>query len=154
MEASSFAARPHRCRFGINSTSQRAHCTLEDSVKHRGLKAFSAGVRSCNLGVLESESESKPEGLQAITSDAGRKPVEDSADVLTLGYAGITIMKTAVDRAVGDDVQIIDSVLAGVQHLAGLCHIGAKPAKKCIYASAADEMEQRAALAVSLRQYG
>jgi Asp/Glu/hydantoin racemase/predicted amidohydrolase len=142
MEASLFAARTLGGRFGIIATSRRSQYTLQDSVKHYGFDAFCAGVRSCDLGVLELESKPEKEVL-GIMGDVGRKLVADGADVLTLGCAGMTNMKAAVETAVGDDVQVVDGVLAGVQHLAGLCRLGMRTAKRGMYASAVTDRERR-----------
>lgn len=142
MEASLFVARTLGGRFGIIATSQRSQYTLEDSVRHYGLQSFCAGVRSCNLGVLELESKPEKEVL-SIMCDVGKRLVADGADVLTLGCAGMINMKVAVEHAVGEDVQVIDGVLAGVQHLSGLCRMGTNTAKRGPYASAAQERERR-----------
>jgi Asp/Glu/hydantoin racemase/predicted amidohydrolase len=142
MEASLFAARTLGGRFGIIATSRRSQYTLQDSVKHYGFDSFCAGVRSCDLGVLELESKPEKEVL-GIMGDVGRKLVADGADVLTLGCAGMTNMKAAVETAVGDDVQVVDGVLAGVQHLAGLCRLGMRTAKRGMYASAVTDRERR-----------
>jgi Asp/Glu/hydantoin racemase len=136
MEASLVSARTLGSRFGIIATSSRSKYTLEDSVRHYGLEGFCAGVRSCNLGVLELESKPEKEVL-AIMCDVGKKLVEDGADVLTLGCAGMTNMKAAVEATVGEDVQVIDGVVAGVHHLVGLCRTGMKTAKKGMYKSSA-----------------
>jgi Asp/Glu/hydantoin racemase/predicted amidohydrolase len=142
MEASLFAARTLGGRFGIIATSNRSQYTLEDSVKHYGLDSFCAGVRSCDLGVLELESKPEKEVL-GIMCDVAKKLVGDGADVLTLGCAGMTNMKAAVEDAVGGDVQVVDGVLAGVQHLVGLCRLGVRTAKRSVYASAADGRKRR-----------
>ncbi|KAH6878506.1 carbon-nitrogen hydrolase [Alternaria rosae] len=142
MEASLFAARTLGGRFGIIATSRRSQYTLEDSVKHYGLESFCTGVRSCDLGVLELESKPEKEVL-GVMCDVGKKLVADGADVLTLGCAGMTNMKAAVEEVVGDEVQVIDGVLAGVQHLVGLCRLGMRTAKRGTYASAAADRERR-----------
>jgi Asp/Glu/hydantoin racemase/predicted amidohydrolase len=142
MEASLFAARTLGGRFGIIATSRRSQYTLEDSVKNYGLDSFCVGVRSCDLGVLELESKPEEE-VRDIMCDVGKKLVGDGADVLTLGCAGMTNMKAAVEEAVGEDVQVIDGVLAGVQHLAGLCRLDVRTAKRGMYASAADGRKWR-----------
>lgn len=134
MEASLLAARTLGSRFGIIATSGRSKYMQEDSVRHYGLEGFCAGVRSCNLGVLELESKPEKEVL-SIMCDVGKKLVEDGADVLTLGCAGMTNMKKAVEEAVGDDVQVVDGVVAGVHHLVGLCRMGTKTAKRGMYKS-------------------
>jgi Asp/Glu/hydantoin racemase len=142
MEASLFAARTLGNRFGIIATSRRSRFTLEDSVKHYGLGAFCAGVRDCDLGVLELESKPEKEVL-GMMCEAGKKLVEDGADVLTLGCAGMINMKVAVEESVGNDVQVIDGVMAGVHHLVGLCRIGTKTAKKGMYQSSAEQRKLR-----------
>ncbi|KAF2691580.1 carbon-nitrogen hydrolase [Lentithecium fluviatile CBS 122367] len=143
MEASLLAARTLGGRFGIIATSRRSKFTLEDSVKHYGLDSFCAGVKDCDLGVLELESKPEKEVL-AIMGDVGKKLVEDGADVLTLGCAGMTSMKAAIEEAVGADVQVVDGVMAGVHHLAGLCRMGMKMAKKGMYQSSAAQRKIRA----------
>lgn len=57
--------------------------------------------------------------------------------------ADMTNMKSAVEEAVGEQVQVIDGVLAGVQHLVGLCRLGMRTAKRGMYASAAADRERR-----------
>jgi len=138
MEASLFAARTLGNRFGIIATSRRSKFTLEDSVKHYGLDAFCAGVRDCNLGVLELETKPEKEVL-GVMCEAAKKLVEDGADVLTLGCAGMTNMKVSVEDAVGEGVQVVDGVVAGVHHLVGLCRMGMKTAKRGTYQSSAEQ---------------
>ncbi|KAI8938685.1 hypothetical protein NX059_004552 [Plenodomus lindquistii] len=142
MEASLYAARTLGGRFGIIATSHRARYTLEDSVRHYGLSGFCAGVKSCGLGVLELES--RPEGeVLDIMCEVGKELVAGGADVLTLGCAGMTNTKAAVERAVGTDVRVIDGVLAGAQHLTGLCRLGVKTSKRGMYASSEEARARR-----------
>lgn len=51
------------------------------------------------------------------------------ADKLTLGCADMTKLKDTVQTAVRDDVQVIDGVLAGVQHLIGIVRMGDRIAR-------------------------
>jgi len=148
MEASLFAARTLGGRFGIIATTRRSQYTLEDSVKHYGLKPFCAGVRSCDLGVLELESKPEEQVLGTMC-EVGKKLVADGADVLTLGCAGMTNMKAAVEEAVGGHVQVIDGVLAGVHHLVGLCRLGMQTAKRGMYASAEIDRAKRPSLVLN-----
>lgn len=134
MEASLYAARTLGSRFGIIATSQRSGYTLAEAVRSYGLDDFCAGVRSCNLGVLELESKPEKEVLD-IMCRVGMKLVADGADVLALGCAGMTNMKAAVEKAVGGDVQVVDGVLAGVHHLVALCRLGMRTAERGMYAS-------------------
>jgi hypothetical protein len=66
------------------------------------------------------------------------------APALTLGCAGMVVMKTAVEQAVGEDVRVIDGVLAGVQYLAGLCRLSTPTAKRGMYASCGADRKARA----------
>ena len=102
-------------------------------------------MRSCDLGVLELESKPEEEVL-GVMCDVGKKLVADGADVLTLGCAGMTNMKAAVEKAVGGHVQVIDGVLAGVHHLVGLCRLGMQTAKRGMYASPAIDRAKRPSL--------
>ncbi|KAF2729163.1 carbon-nitrogen hydrolase [Polyplosphaeria fusca] len=142
MEASLIAARTLGSRFGIIATADRSVYMQQDAVRHYGMDAFCAGIRSCKLGVLELESKPEKEVL-ATMSAVGKQLVEDGADVLTLGCAGMSNMKAAVEKAVGEDVQVVDGVVAGVHHLAGLCRMGTKTAKRGAWASSKTGRERR-----------
>lgn len=142
MEASLFAARTIGGRFGIVATSKRSKIMHEDSVRHYGMEGFCAGVESCNLGVLDLERKPRSE-VMATMEAAALRLVDRGAEVITLGCAGMSDMKAAVDKAVGDDIQVVDGVLAGVQHLSGLVRLGCKTAKGGLYTSSADKRKLR-----------
>ena len=134
MEASLFAARTLGARFGIVATSKRSSVMQQDTVRHYGMEGFCAGVKACNLGVLDLERKPRAEVL-SIMQDVGKQLVAQGAEVLTLGCAGMADMKAAVEEAVGEDVQVIDGAVAGVHHLIGLVRMGGKTAKSGMYAS-------------------
>ncbi|KAK3695917.1 hypothetical protein LTR37_018272 [Vermiconidia calcicola] len=134
MEASLFAARTLGARFGVVATSKRSKVMHEDSVRHYGMDGFCAGVGSCNLGVLDLERKPRSEVL-GIMQDVAKQLVGQGAEVLTLGCAGMSDMKAAVEEAVGNDAQVVDGVVAGVHHLSGLVRMGGKTAKGGMYAS-------------------
>jgi Asp/Glu/hydantoin racemase len=90
--------------------------------------------------VLEQNARPEKEVL-AIMCDVGKTLVNDGVYMLTRGCAGMTNMKAAVGQTVGNDVQVVDGVLAGVQHLIGLCQMGAKTEKRGMFASAAHAPE-------------
>ena len=142
MEASLFAARTLGARFGIVATSKRSKVMHEDSIRHYGMEGFCAGVESCNLGVLDLERKPRSE-VMAKMEDAALRLVERGAEVVTLGCAGMSDMKAAVDIVVGDDVQVVDGVLAGVQHLSGLVRMGCRTAKGGMYTSSAEKRKLR-----------
>lgn len=135
MEASLFAARTLGARFGIVATSKRSRIMHGDTVRHYGMDGFCAGIASCDLGVLDLERRDRKEVL-GIMQEAARRLVAQGAEVLTLGCAGMTDMKLAVEEAVGEDgVRVVDGVVAGVHHLVGIVRLGGKTAKGGMYAS-------------------
>jgi Asp/Glu/hydantoin racemase len=142
MEASLFAARSLGTRFGIIASGPRSRYTLEDTVRSSGFGNFCVGVRSCDLGVLGLKERPRDEVLR-IMGQVGKELVGDGADVILLGCAGMADLKSAVEEAVGEDVQVIDGVVAGVHHLIGLCRMGVKTAKKGAYASSAAARQRR-----------
>lgn len=142
MEASLYAARTLGGRFGIIATSKRSKYTLEDSVRAMGLGDYCAGVRSCDLGVLELETKDEKE-VQDIMCNVAKQLVEDGADALTLGCAGMTRFGEVVEEVIGPDISVIDGVFAGVHSLVGLLRIGAKTAKSGPYASSASNRSIR-----------
>ncbi|KAK5164353.1 uncharacterized protein LTR77_010049 [Saxophila tyrrhenica] len=141
MEASLFAARTLGARFGIVATSRRSRVMHRDAVRHYGMEGFCAGIESCDLGVLDLER--KREEALGIMKDVAKRLVEQGAEVLTLGCAGMSDMKIAVEEAVGGDAMVVDGVLAGVQHLSGLVRMGLKTAKGGMYASSAAGRKRR-----------
>ena len=142
MEASLFAARTLGARFGIVATSGRSKIMHEDAVRHYGMEGFCAGVEACDLGVLDLERKDRKE-VEGVMQGAARKLVSRGAEVLTLGCAGMSGMKEAVEEAVGAKVKVVDGVIAGVQHLVGLVRMGGKTAKGGLYASSAAARARR-----------
>ncbi|KAF4810515.1 N-carbamoyl-D-amino acid hydrolase [Colletotrichum siamense] len=137
MEASLFAARTLGGRFGLVAVSERSKVLHEDSIHHYGFSTSCAGVLSCKLGVLDLHEKSQDE-VMAIMANVGKRLVEENgADVLLLGCAGMTPLKGAVEEAVGDEVQVVDGVLAGVHHLVGMVRMGGATAKRGVYKSSA-----------------
>lgn len=142
MEASLFAARTLGARFGIVATSNRSKVMHTDAVRHYGMEGFCAGVESCNLGVLDLERKPRQQVLQ-IMQEVAKMLVAKGAEVLTLGCAGMTDMVAAVEEAAGEDVRVVDGVVAGVHHLIGLVRLGGKTAKSGLYASSAQGRKLR-----------
>lgn len=136
MEASLYAARMLGGRFGIVATGNRSKLGLEDSVRHYGFQSFCVGVEACEIGVLDLERKPRAEML-ARAQNVAKSLVSKGAEVVTLGCAGMSDMKIAVEEAVGEDVVVIDGVMAGVQFLSGLVRMGAKTAKNGLYADSA-----------------
>lgn len=144
MEASLFAAKTLGSRIGIVATAGRSAIAHWDSVRRYGFADSCAGIRACELGVLDLERLPREQVLGRI-ADVARELVEvDGADVLTLGCAGMTDMKEAVEDAVdGMGVQVVDGVVAGVHHLIGIVNMGGKTAKRGVHRSSAVARHRR-----------
>lgn len=138
LEASLFAARSLGGRFGIVCTGERARTGLEDAIRGAGFGNFCVGVRSCGVNVPGREKEE----VLRVAGQVGKELAGDGADVVLLGCVGMKWLKEAVEEAVGEDVQVIDGVVAGVHHLIGLCRMGARTAKRGAYASSRQKKGQ------------
>ncbi|OOF91763.1 hypothetical protein ASPCADRAFT_210752 [Aspergillus carbonarius ITEM 5010] len=134
MEASLFAARTVGDRFGIVVTSARSKVIHADAIRQAGLDGFCAGVEACGLGVLELDSKAEEDVVEAMCG-AAKTLVTQGADTIILGCAGMVRLKGQMEKAVGEDVQVIDGVVAGVHQLVALVRMGARTAKKGAYAS-------------------
>ncbi|OJJ50649.1 hypothetical protein ASPZODRAFT_148117 [Penicilliopsis zonata CBS 506.65] len=140
MEASLIAARTLGNRFGVVAVSARSRVMHEDAIRHYGLTSFFVGVGSCDIGVLDlaCHNDTTNTGIkvvESIVADVAASLVDQGADTLTLGCAGMTTLKTAVEKRVGPKVQVVDGVVAGVHHLVGLVRMGCKTAKAGMYMS-------------------
>lgn len=144
METSLFAARTLGSRIGLVATAGRSAIAHRDAFKRYGCEDYCAGIRACELGVLDLERLPREQVL-ARMADVARQLVEvDGADVLTLGCAGMTDMRIAVEGAVGPlGVQVVDGVVAGVHHLVGIVRMGGKTAKRGVHRSSVVAREKR-----------
>ncbi|ERT01895.1 uncharacterized protein SPSK_05127 [Sporothrix schenckii 1099-18] len=145
MEASLAVARTLGGRFGLIATSDRSCVTHEDTIHNMGLSRICAGVASCKLGVLDlhaGDDDAQKRVNQSIFT-AAQSLVAKGAEVLTLGCAGMTPLKLAVEAAVGPDVTVVDGVLAGVQHLSGIVRVGSRTAKIGLYKSSSATRKAR-----------
>ncbi|KXT01010.1 hypothetical protein AC578_4429 [Pseudocercospora eumusae] len=143
MEASLLAARTLGARFGIVATSQRSKVMHQDSVQVYGMEGFCAGIESCDLGVLDLERLPRQEVLHVMRKVA-KKLVERGAEVLTLGCAGMTDMKSAVEEVVAEEgVQVVDGVVAGVQHLVGVVRLGGRAGGRSMFEEEEEAIDSR-----------
>lgn len=137
MEASLLAARSMGHQIGIIATSARSVKMHQASVREAyGMEKYVVGIESCDLGVLDLERLPREVVLGVLRRVSGRL-VEQGAEVLCLGCAGMTEMKVAVEEAVREEgegggeggVQVVDGVVAGVQYLVGVVRMGGRTGK-------------------------
>src|SRR5205085_4296331 len=123
MEASILYGLPLGSRFSIVTTSPRWQPLLEEGVRLLGVESRCASVRSSGLAVLDLE-RLPPDVVRARLSDeANAAVVEDGAEVILLGCAGMAGLEEAVANAAR--VPVVDSVLAGVTMVGALARSGA-----------------------------
>ena len=123
MEAALYAGRMLSGRIGIVATGKRSKVMHEDAMRQVGLAGFSAGVVSTGTGVLELEGgDEGREGVLGRGGEAARVlVVENGADCVALGCAGMTDMKGRCEEVVGPEgARVLDGVGIGVQFLVGL----------------------------------
>ena len=139
MEASLAVARTLGGRFGLVATSDRSRINHRDTIHNMGLSNFCAGIASCKLGVLDlhADDAEAQERVNKAVFKASQSLVDQGAEVLTLGCAGMLPLKIAVEKAVGPNVTVIDGVLAGVHHLAGIVRVGSRTSKIGMFRSTA-----------------
>lgn len=140
MEASLLYASTLGSRFGLIATSPRSKTVHAATLAHH---TSCAGIESVDLGVLDLERLPREVVLDKMRG-AAEKLVEQGAEVLTLGCAGMSGMKEAVEAVVAEKgVEVVDGVVAGVQHLSGVVRMGGKTAKGGAYKSSAQGRKRR-----------
>jgi allantoin racemase len=117
-------------RFGILAGMSRAVQLMDTMVRNYGLEERYAGTRSLDIRVLcfEEERERTIAGLEQV----GKELVEQSADVILLGCAGLS---NFVDELTAKlHVPVIDPVDAGCRMVKAIVESGLKTSHAGIYA--------------------
>ena len=131
MEASVLFALPLGSRFSIVTTSPRWQPLLEEGLIQLGVEGRCASVRSSGLAVLDLD-RLPPDDVRArLAAQAHAAVVDDGAEVILLGCAGMAGLQDAVAEAAG--VPVIDAVAAGVAVVGALARAGAKTSKRNRY---------------------
>ncbi len=102
-------------KFGVVTTVRSALAPIEHSLLTAGLWSRCAGVRASDLDVLDLEDDIEHTATALIAQ--GRILLEQGADVLVLGCAGMGSLDERVQQALG--VPVIDGVAAAVN----LCEV-------------------------------
>jgi allantoin racemase len=98
-------------RYSVVTTLARSIGPIEDRLLLAGLLAHCASVRACGLSTAEVDAD--PDGaVQSIVAEAARAVVEDGAEVICLGCAGMAGVTAAISAKVG--VPAVDGVAAAV----------------------------------------
>jgi len=131
MEASMLHALPLGDRFSIVTTSPRWQPLLEEGVRLLGVERRCASVRSSGLAVLDLEALPPATVCERLCAEARAAVVEDGAEVICLGCAGMAGLEEAVRAATG--VPVIEGVRAAVALVQALIHTGVRTSKHNLY---------------------
>jgi allantoin racemase len=131
MEASILYALPLGSTFSIVTTSARWQPLLEEGVRLLGLESRCASVRSSGLAVLDLERLPAEQVCARLADEARAAVLQDGAEVILLGCAGMAGLEETVARAAG--VPVVDSVRAGVTMVGALARSGARTSKHNLY---------------------
>ncbi|EEB05044.2 hydantoin racemase family protein [Schizosaccharomyces japonicus yFS275] len=136
MQASILTALSVGHRIGIVTTTKRYDNLLTDGVRAMGIdNTVFVGVETTGLTPLELESKSREVVEESLAQCAKRLVQDGGADVVCLGCAGMANMGDIVRKAVGDNVSVIDGVIAGVHLLWALVQMKVQTSKQGVYQS-------------------
>jgi len=118
-------------RFSVVTTLAVSVPALEHNVHKYGFSHRCGRVRSCEVPVLELEDPaSGAYGL--ISAEIARAKVEDRAEAIVLGCAGMADLAARLSAEHG--IPVIDGVAAAVKLAESLHALGLKTSKACGYA--------------------
>jgi allantoin racemase len=109
--------------FSIVTTSSRWRPMLIDAVRLYGFEPRCASVRACGLTVLDVDERPEHEVRGLLLREARQAIVEDGAEVIVLGCAGMTGLDSELSAALG--APVVDGVAAAVKIAEALvaCHL-------------------------------
>lgn len=131
-EASMYVANMLAARWGVITTQHRTLDMVEKTIHKAGFSHRCVSVRTTGIAVKETETarEATIEALEAI----GRLAiVEDKAEALCLGCAGMSGLDHELERRLG--IPVIDSVAAAVKMAEALVGLQKKTSKALTYKS-------------------
>ena len=118
-------------KFSVVTTNREWEPLLADAVRHYGLPARCASVRSTGMPVLALESASPEETYQMIFEASRQAMEQDGAEVICLGCAGMTGLDKQLEAEL--DVPVIDGVVGALKLLEGLVGYGLHTSKRLAY---------------------
>ncbi|PRC43292.1 Asp/Glu/hydantoin racemase [Mycobacterium sp. ITM-2017-0098] len=134
-------------RFAVVTTLARSIAPIEDRLLLAGLDAHCVSVRACGLGTAEIDAD--PQGaVAAIVAEAARAVIEDGADVICLGCAGMAGVTEAISAKVG--VPAVDGVTAAVALAQAVVGLGLQTSKAGVYAPGPDNPRSHWPISVAL----
>lgn len=123
-------------KFSVVTTLSRSIPAIEHNLVRYGLASRCAKVRASEVAVLELEQPGSS-SCSRISEEIGRAIVEDRAEAIVLGCAGMTDLASSLSTEHG--LPVIDGVAAAVALAEGLVRIGLKTSSKGGYALPVDK---------------
>lgn len=130
-EASAHVAMMIGRTFSVVTTLQRSVPAIEDRLRLAGLETRCASVRASGMSTSEVDEDPK-RAADAIVEQARRAVLDDHAEVICLGCAGMAGLEEAIKATVG--VPVIDGVAAAVRLAEALVGLGLRTSKVSTYA--------------------
>lgn len=118
-------------RFSVVTTLERSRILIDNLVQRYGMGSR-AKVRASDIPVLELENAS-PTAIGKLRAEIERALVEDGAEAIVLGCAGMTDLARALQEIYG--VPVVDGVAAAVKQAEALVSLGLSTSKRSSYAS-------------------
>jgi allantoin racemase len=119
-------------RFGVVTTLSRSIAAIETNLTKYGLAARCAKVRACEVPVLSLDDPASNASAQ-ISAEIERAKLEDGAEAIVLGCAGMADLAARLTEAHG--VPVIDGVASAVKLAEAFGTLGLKTSKIGSYAA-------------------
>lgn len=113
-------------KFSIIAVIPRSILMLEEVVKRYGMTDQCVSIRSTGLSVLDFEKDPE-KGMKRITEESKKAILEDGAEAICLGCAGMTTFAIALEEEL--KVPVFDGVTAAVKMAEALVSLGKKTSK-------------------------
>ncbi|MEK6443248.1 aspartate/glutamate racemase family protein [Pseudonocardia sp. T1-2H] len=118
--------------FSVVTTLGRTIGRARDLAEIYGASRFLRNVRACEIGVLELEDPAS-DARRVITEECRRAVVEDAADAVVLGCAGMADLASQISDAVG--VPVVDGVAAATRTVETLVALGLRTGSRGEFAT-------------------
>ncbi len=134
-EASMYLACMVGYKFSIVTTNNEWEPLLWDAVRHYGLTARCASVRTTGMAVLDLETGGEQGAFNLILEGARQAINQDGAEVICLGCAGMAGLDKQLEEVLG--APVIDGVIGALKLLEGMLGYGLRTSKRLAYAAPA-----------------
>lgn len=135
-EAGYHAAAMLSHRFSVVTTLSRSVAGISDNLKRYGLETKCASVRATDIPVLKLE-EGDPASLDQIRAEIAAAIVQDKAEAVVLGCAGMADLMQQLSKEFG--IPMIDGISCAVGMAEALVSAGLSTSKAGAYAPAVDK---------------